>query len=184
MMKIYTIFYYLLGQKACNGKSVVFDALTDIMPNYVIKMCNDTFDKSNNTKHKEIVRWKGVRLAWINELTKAKQDSEFFKEVADGISISFKALYKNSEIMNILFKLFVVSNHTLSFDMDEGLKRRLRGAQFDSEFVSGLLADDFENCRFIRDDSFGTKLRNEYKYALLDLIFEYSKKFVDNNYKK
>lgn len=176
-------FYYLLGQKACNGKSVVFDALTDIMPNYVIKMCNDTFDKSNNTKHKEIVRWKGVRLAWINELTKAKQDSEFFKEVADGISISFKALYKNSEIMNILFKLFVVSNHTLSFDMDEGLKRRLRGAQFDSEFVSGLLENDYENCRFIRDDSFGTKLRNEYKYALLDLIFEYSKKFVDNNYK-
>lgn len=176
-------FYYLLGQKACNGKSVIFDALSDIMPNYVIKMGNDTFDKTNNTRHKEIARWRGVRIGWINELTKAKQDAEALKEVADGIGISYKALYKNSEIMNILFKLFIVSNHTLSFDMDEGLKRRLRGAQFDSEFVTGLLENDYENCRFIRDDSFGIKLRNEYKYALLDLIFEYSKKFVDNNYK-
>lgn len=176
-------FYYLLGQKACNGKSVIFDALTDIMPNYVIKMGNDTFDKTNNAKHKEIARWKGVRIAWVNELTTSKQDAEFLKEVADGIAISYKAMYKNSEVMDILFKLFMVSNHSFSSIMDEGLKRRLRELQFDSEFVAGLENDDFNNCRFIRDDSFGIKLRNEYKYALLDLIFEYSKKFIDNNYK-
>lgn len=176
-------FYYLLGQKACNGKSVIFDALTDIMPNYVIKMGNDTFDKTNNTKHKEIARWKGVRLAWVNELTTSKQDAEALKEVADGIAITYKALYKNSEVMNILFKLFFISNHSFTSTMDEGLKRRLRELQFDSEFISGLENNDFENCRFIRDDSFGIKLRNEYKYALLDLIFQYSKKFVDNNYK-
>lgn len=175
-------FYYLLGQKACNGKSVIFEALTDIMPNYVIKTGNDIFEKNNTTIHKELARFNGIRIAWANELTKNKQDVDRIKDMADGNSISYKALYKNSTILNILCKIFVVSNHTLSFDVDEGLKRRLKSLQLDSEFIANLVADEPEKCRFIRDNSFGIKLRNEYKFALLDLIFEYSKQFVDDNY--
>jgi hypothetical protein len=175
-------FYYLLGQKACNGKSVIFEALCDIMPNYFLKMGNDVFEKKNSTRHKEIARWRGIRGAWANELTTKEQDAEFLKEISDGSKISYKGLYKNADDMPITFKTFVISNHTFTINIDEGVKRRMRVAQFDSEFVSNLLEDEPENCRFKRDNSFGIKLRNDYKHSLLGLIFDYSKKFVDDNY--
>lgn len=176
-------FYYLLGQKACNGKSVVFEALTEIMPNYVVKTGNDIFEKNNNTRHKEMARWNGIRICWADELTKNKQDVELLKELTNGTSLTYKALYKNSVVLNVLFSLFIVSNHTLNFDIDEGLKRRLRTLQMDSEFVTDLAENDEANCRFKRDNTFGIKLCNEYKYALLELIFDYSKQFVDDEYK-
>ncbi len=63
--------------------------------------------------------------------------------------------------------------------MDSGVMRRMRIGQFDSDFIDGLDKDDPINCRFKLDHGFGIRLRGELKDALLNLIFDYSKKFVD-----
>ena len=61
-------FWNIRGQKACNGKSVVFDALMNIIPNYIVKMESDIFEVNYGSRHKEISTWKGVRIGYINEL--------------------------------------------------------------------------------------------------------------------
>ncbi len=176
-------FYYLRGQKAGNGKSVIFEALDDILPIYSMKMESDVFNENNSNRHKEVATWAGKRIAWANEIGTKKLDREFLKDVSDGTKIKYKPLYKESEYMPINFKAFIVSNNTISFDSDEGVKRRLRLGQMDSEFIEGLEQDDYLNCRFIKDTEFGKKLRFDYKFGLLHLLFRSAKKYVDNNYK-
>lgn len=175
-------FYYLRGQKACNGKSVIFEILSEIMPCYVRKMGRDVFDSKNTTLHKEIAIWRGMRIGWANEIS-AKLDGEMLKDVSDGKPISFKALFKNADSMPVSFKPFIISNHSPTIDSDAGVKRRMRIAQFDSEFIENLETEDFANCRFKRDNNFGEKMITEYKYDLLELIFEYSQKFWENKCK-
>jgi hypothetical protein len=176
-------FYYLRGQKSGNGKSVIFEALDDILPIYSMKMESDVFNENNSNRHKEIATWAGMRLAWANEIGTKKLDREFLKDVSDGTKIKYKPLYKESEYMPINFKAFIVSNNTISFDSDEGVKRRMRLGQMDSEFIEGLEADDIPNCRFIKDTEFGKKLRFEYKFGLLHLLFQSAKKYVDDKFK-
>ena len=176
-------FYYLRGQKAGNGKSVIFEALDDILPIYSMKMESDVFNENNSNRHKEIATWAGMRLAWANEIGTKKLDREFLKDVSDGTKVKYKPLYKESEYMPINFKAFIISNNTINFDSDEGINRRLRLGQMDSEFIEGLEADDIPNCRFIKDNDFGKKLRFEYKFGLLHLLFQSAKKYVDDKFK-
>jgi hypothetical protein len=174
-------FYYIIGQKASNGKSVIFEALNDLSPCYSMKIESSSFEIKNSNLHKEIATWKGIRIGWINELTKNKQDAEIIKQVADGTSIKYKVMYGISDNMPITFKTFIISNHSPTIDADEGIARRIKAFQMDSEFIEGLEEDNFENCQFKKDSNFGTLLRTTYKFALMDLIYSYSKKFVDTN---
>lgn len=176
-------FYYLRGQKAGNGKSVIFEALDDILPIYSMKMESDIFNENNSNRHKEIATWAGKRIAWANEIGTKKLDREFLKDVSDGTKVKYKPMYKESEYMPITFKPFIISNNTINFDSDEGIKRRMRLGQMDSEFIEGLDKDDIVNCRFIKDTEFGKKLRNEYKFGLLHLLFESTKRYIDNGFK-
>lgn len=176
-------FYYIIGQKASNGKSVIFEALNDIIPCYSTKIESNAFEIKNSGLHKEIATWKGIRIGWINELTTAKQDAEILKQVADGTSIKYKVMYGISDNMPITFKQFIISNHSPTIDADKGVARRLKMCQMDSEFIEGLETDDFVNCRFKRDGKFCDLLRTTYKFALMDLIYSYSKKFYENDYK-
>jgi hypothetical protein len=175
-------FYYIIGQKASNGKSVVFEALNDIIPCYCKKIESNSFEKKNSNLHKEIATWKGIRIGWINELTKAEQDPELIKQVCDGTSIKYKVMYGISDMMAITFKPFIISNHSPTIDADAGIARRLKMFQMDSEFIEGLESDDFENCRFKRDSKFAELLRTEYKFALMDLIYSYSKNVINNEF--
>ena len=176
-------FYYILGQKASNGKSVIFDALQNIISTYIVKVENNTFEPRNKDIHKEIASWRGARIAWVNELTKNKQDAELIKEIADGTTRKYKVMYGTSTEMSINFKLFIVSNHSPSIDSDNGIARRMRMFQMDSEFIDGLENDDYEKCLFKKDTNFGDLLKTKYKFALMDLIYSYSKKYVDNDFK-
>lgn len=176
-------FYYLRGQKAGNGKSVIFEALDDILPIYSMKMESDVFNENNSNRHKEIATWSGKRIGWANEIGTKKLDREFLKDVSDGTKIKYKPLYKESEYMPINFKAFIVSNNTIRFDSDEGIKRRMRLGQMDSEFIEGLEQNDIANCRFIKDNDFGKRLRNEHKFGLLHLLFRSAKKYIDENFK-
>ena len=172
-------FYTIIGQKASNGKSVVFEALVRIIPNYVIQLESDVFEVNNTQRHKAIAKWRGGRIAFLNELTRRKQDAEVIKKVCDGTSISYKVMYGTNEDMPITFKLFIVGNHTININADNGVKRRLKAMQMDSDFEEGRAEDDFENRKFIKDKSFGELLVTKYKDALLQLILQYSNKFAN-----
>lgn len=172
-------FYALIGQKASNGKSVIFEVLTRIMPNYIIKLENDLFEKTYGSRHKEIATWGGARIAWVNEMTKKKQDAEFLKNLSDGTSVRYKVMYGEMDTMPISFKLFYVGNHSMRVDADNGIARRMKVLQMDSDFVEGLDENDYENKRFKRDNNFCETLATTYKHALLSLIFRSSSAYIN-----
>ena len=173
-------FWCIRGQTASNGKSVIFEALTEIMPSYVVKMESNFFEEKYGSRHKEVAMWKGVRLTWANELSKNKQDETEIKDLSDGTNKRFKVMYGAMDTMPITFKMCFLSNNTLNINADNGIKRRLKMMQFDSEFKPDVEEDNFETRVFKRNSEFGTELRTKYKHALLHLIFRYSKMFVDN----
>lgn len=176
-------FFNILGQKASNGKSIIFEALMKIIPNYITEGENDIFECNYGSRHKEIATWRGIRIMWINELTKKKQDAEVIKKISDGTSIKYKVMFGINGLMPITFKMAVVSNNTLKIDGDTGIARRLKTMQMNSEFEDKYTEDDYENKHFIKDEGFGEKLQTKYKHALMSLIYQYSKSFVDDGFK-
>ena len=176
-------FWYMLGQTASNGKSVIFEALMEVIPNYIVKIENTAFEMGNNAIHKEIATWRGARIGWVNELTKKKQDAELFKQIADGTTIKYKVMYGNSANMNINFKMCVVSQHTISINADKGVARRLKVLQMNSSFMDHHAEDDYVKCCFKKDTNFGFLLQTQYKFALMDIIYSYSKRFYENDFK-
>jgi len=176
-------FFNILGQKASNGKSIIFEALMKIIPNYITEGENDLFECNYGSRHKEIATWRGKRIMWINELTKKKQDADIIKKISDGTSITYKVMYGINGTMPITFKMAVVSNNTLKIDGDNGIARRLKTMQMNSDFSAEATEDNMETKVFIRDEGFGEKLQTTYKHALMSLIYQYSKSFVDDGYK-
>jgi hypothetical protein len=175
-------FWCLRGQKASNGKSVIFEALQAIIPNYVVKLENNIFETTYGSRHKEISSWRPYRIAWVNELSKKKQDADVIKNVADGTTERFKVNYAGMDTMAVRLKPFIITNFSMVFNADEGIRRRMRVMQFDSMFSSKNEVDDYENCQFKVDTAFNEKLQTKYKFAMLDLLFQYSKKFIDDGY--
>jgi hypothetical protein len=176
-------FWYMLGQTASNGKSVVFETLMEIIPNYIVKIESDAFEPNNNNFHKEVATWKGARIGWINELSKKQQDPELIKQVCDGTSVKYKVMYGVSSNMPITFKMCVVSNNSISINADRGVARRLKILQMDSSFDDKYVVDNFEECKFKKDTKFGELLQTTYKFALMDIIYSYSKRFIDSDFK-
>jgi phage/plasmid-associated DNA primase len=173
-------FYYIRGQKASNGKSMPLEVLTKIMPNYVVKLENNLLESTYGSRHKEISTWKGIRLGWVNELTKKKQDADFIKDLADGTAKRHQVMYGTMDNMNISLKLCIVSNNTFNTNADKGIARRLRILQFDSEFIDDLKEDNYETHQFIKNSNLAELLKTKYKHAFMDLIFQYSKKCYSN----
>lgn len=167
-------FWYFRGQTAENGKSVVFEALERIMPNYVIKGVNTFLDKGAELK-KEVPTWKGIRILWVNELSNKEKDEELVKSICDGTDFKYNRNYaEEAQKVSIWFKLFCVSNNSLSIKGDAGVARRFRLCQFNSQFQADTKVDDFENLQFIKSKTFGDDLCGIYRNALLHLIFNYS----------
>ena len=175
-------FYAIRGQSASNGKSVIFEALTKILPNYVLKLESNIMELNYGSRHKEVATWKGVRIAWINELSRKKQDENEIKNLSDGTALRFKVNYGEMDTMPITLKLFIVSNNTLNINADAGIARRLKMMQFNSQFIDGI-EDNYETCEFEKKDNFIKDLCTKYKYSLMDLLYSYSKIFVNDNYK-
>jgi hypothetical protein len=172
-------FWYLLGQTASNGKSILFEILEVLMPNYIRKSTSDFMDKGVDNK-KEIACWSGLRLVWINELSRKKKDEDFMKSLADGTSISYKPNYAvKSAIMNITFKLICVSNNSLEIKADEGIKRRFQQMKIKSQFKPEF-TDNYEKLEFKADKDLNTKITTTYKNALFYILLEYGNKYYKN----
>lgn len=172
------LFWFLRGLTSQNGKSVIFEALEQIMPMYICKASPDTLDKGVDLK-KEAASWSNsLRILWLNEITSKKKDDEFLKAICDGTNYKYKKNYAiEAETIPITFKLFGISNHSLNIQSDESMSRRFCMMDFNSQFAEATTEDNYDTKQFVRDKSFNEKLCGEYKYALLRLIFEYSQKY-------
>jgi phage/plasmid-associated DNA primase len=174
-------FWYLRGQTAENGKSVIFEALEKIMPNYVIKGTNTFLDKGAELK-KEVPTWKGKRILWLNEVSTKMKDEDLLKAVCDGTDFKYNRNYATeAEKVSILFKLFCVSNNSLSVKGDAGIARRFKLQQFNSQFQVDNTEDDYEALQFVRNKAFGDDLCGKWRDALLHVLFKYSQDYIVND---
>lgn len=163
----------------------MFSALEDIAPNYVKKVPGNLYDKGNANVHKTIDVLRGVRIAYINEMTTVEKNTEMLKDIADGKSFPYNKMYGVQQNMLITFKQFIVSNHTINCMADNGIARRLKQMQMNSKFVKEGEGEENPARRIFRAvHDFDRVLCETYKHALLHLLFSYATKFVQNNHVK
>lgn len=177
--------FFMVGMTAGNGKSTILEALTNMMPNYVVKLNSKTFSKGNPDFKKSINSIKGARIAWINEVEKKQQDIDTIKDIADGKCIKNPVVFKQQEEnIQIKSKLFFVSNGEIAFANDEGIKRRYRYVEFIAKFHPRQDYDALDLKRdidFIQDNSFSEFLATEDGFfALLDFILQGSRRWLEN----
>ena len=166
--------YFFFGEKGNNGKTTFLDILTTCFPIYVCKSNRDLIMKKSNDKHKFIADLHGKRIVWIDELTTNKLDTSFLKEIADGRSMQYKVMYGETATLQVRFKLFMITNHTPKYDNDGGMEKRIKLLKINSEFSEDTENDDYENLHFKGDVELSKKIIKDYKYALIDLLFEYA----------
>lgn len=176
--------FFMVGMTAGNGKSTILEGLTNMMPNYVVKLNSKTFSKGNPDFKKSINSIKGARIAWINEVEKKPQDVDTIKDIADGKCIKNPVLFKQQEEnIQIKSKLFFVSNGEIAFASDDGIKRRYRYVEFIAKFHTRQEYEALDLKRdidFIADKSFETYINTESGFfALLELILQGSRRWLE-----
>ena len=164
--------YFCVGHGGNNGKTLILDALSEIMPNYVSKIHRSTFEKGYSKAHKHIASTKGKRICYVEELSHKEQDVEMLKEVADGKSIRNEILFGTDEVINIMFKLIFLSNNQPNLRVDGGIENRFRQLSHYSRFNKDTTVDNYEQLDFIQDKSLADLLKGEYKHALIKLILD------------
>ena len=62
MDNLHGALWFILGQTANNGKSTMFDTLTQILPSYIHTLNSKSLEESYDKKHKWIKATQGKRL--------------------------------------------------------------------------------------------------------------------------
>ena len=178
-------FMAMIGMTASNGKSTVFEALTEKMSLYCEKLNSKTFEMDNKDMHKMIGAVRGKRIAWLNEVSKRAQNTEAIKEFADGTFIKNKVLYGTEEKIPITAKLFFISNSELRFFNDQGMFRRYNYVRFQAKFYEPTEWEKLEaprpNMDFKKDPTCkGFFLSDEGFLALLHIILDGTKRWFQH----
>jgi hypothetical protein len=179
------VFFMMIGMTASNGKSTVFEALTEKMSLYCEKLNSKTFELDNKDMHKMIGAVRGKRIAWLNEVSKRAQNTESIKEFADGTFIKNKVLYGTEEKIPITAKLFFISNGEPKFASDQGMFRRYNYVRFQAKFYEPTEWEKLEaprpNMDFKKDLSCKAFfLSDEGFLALLRIILDGTKRWFQN----
>jgi phage/plasmid-associated DNA primase len=170
-----------------NGKTFFFDILSELLPNYVYKSKGSLLEEGNTKVHKQLVMMKGKRLVWIDEFGKKKSNAELMKEIGDGLGIENEILFGTSEIINIMFKLFTLTNNMPLIDpKDTAVYNRYKQISYGSHFDrTGTRAVAIpEELKFIADATLGDIIKTEYYNEVFELIIEYANKYYTNKIPK
>jgi len=131
--------------------------------------------------HKQLCMTKGKRLVWTDEFSRTKKmNATLMKELADGKTIENEIMFGTSDKINILFKMFVLSNFMIKIDAtEEAVYNRYKQASFCSNFDrTGTLKEAKpELLKFIADTTLGDRIKTEYRNEVFGLIVEYAKKY-------
>jgi phage/plasmid-associated DNA primase len=163
-----------------NGKTFFFDILTTLFPNYVYKT-NKSFLEDGNTKtHKQLVMMKGKRLVWADEFNQKKTNAELMKLIGDGLQIENEIMFGTSEIIDIMFKLWILTNHIPNIDAKEtAVYNRYKQCSYGSHFDrTGMRTiENPELLQFIADPSLGDLIKSEYANEVFEIVIEYAHKY-------
>jgi phage/plasmid-associated DNA primase len=172
--------YFLVGQKGNNGKTLFLDVLKDIMPTYCVKTDSKILVEGFAKKHKYLVALKGKRIAWFEEWDdKAKIDIKMLKEIADGKHITNEVMYGTQELINLLCKMYGISNHTLNMNADGGVSNRYRQIQHNSHFSLDY-EDDPKKLQFKMNSDLADEFRYKYYMDIINILIDYSNKYCKN----
>ena len=169
--------YFCIGIGGDNGKTLIFDALLQIMPNYVYKIERKTFEDGYSKPHKHLTKTRGKRIVFLEELSAKKQNIEMIKDIADGKTITNEVMFGTEENIPVYFKQFILGNVNPNMEADGGVANRFRQLSFNSNFGKKNTVDDYENLSFVQDKFLSDKLVGQYKHALIYLLFQYSTKY-------
>jgi phage/plasmid-associated DNA primase len=173
--------YFCVGVGGNNGKTLILEALTDIMPNYVSKIERQTFEKGYTKAHKHLTGTKGKRIVYVEELSTKEQNIETLKEIADGKTIKNEVLFGTDELINIMFKLIFLSNCQANMKVDGGIGNRYRQLCHNSKFNKETTEDNYETLDFVQDRTLASLLKGEYKYALIQLLLDSGHEYTKTN---
>jgi hypothetical protein len=169
--------------KGDNGKTFFFDILNTLMPYYVYKSKGSMLEDGNSKVHKQLCMTKGKRLVWLDEFSTKKTNAVLIKEVADGKTIENEIMFGTSESINILYKMFILSNHIPNMDSnEEAVYNRYKQISFGSHFDrTGMRKEaNSDKLLFIADCGLSDKLKNEYYNEIFNLVIEYAAKYFIN----
>ena len=169
--------------KGDNGKTFFFDILTSLMPNYVYKTKCSFLEKSNTKVHKQMALMKGKRMVWMDEMPREKDtNAELMKELADGNQVENEVMFGTSESINILFKLFALSNHIPKIDPNEtAVYNRYKQVSFNSHFdrTGSRVKECPEELKFIADPTLSTTIKERYFNEVFNLVIDYAHKYFE-----
>jgi phage/plasmid-associated DNA primase len=167
--------------KGDNGKTFFFDILTTLMPNYIYKSKATFLEKTNTKVHKQLVLMKNKRLVWLDEMPKEKNtNAELMKELADGNQIENEIMFGTSETINIMFKLFCLSNHIPKIDPNEtAVYNRYKQVSFNSHFdrTGERTKENANELKFIADATLPDTIKENYYNEVFNLVIEYANKY-------
>ena len=173
--------YFCVGVGGNNGKTLILEALADIMPNYVSKIERKTFEKGYTKAHKHLTGTKGKLIIYVEELSSKEQEIELLKELADGKGVKNEILFGTDELINILFKLFFLANCQANMKADGGIGNRYKQLCHNSKFNKETTEDNYETLDFVQDKTLASKLKGEYKHALIQLLLDAGHLYTKTN---
>ena len=169
-----------IGYSAQNGKSTELGIHDKCFPIYTKKLNRETFDTGYTKRHKHIIDILNnpIRLAYVEELSERKMDTEFIKDFVDAKKISCEVMFGTDETKKIQAKMMTVGNSDFNAKTDEGLKRRGLIQHYTSKFVEkGEFSE--ENHIYKRIDGFENRFADDkYKNAYFHLLLKYTDNLI------
>jgi hypothetical protein len=166
-----------------NGKTFFFDILSHLLPNYVYKTDKSFLEDGNKTIHKQLVNMKGKRLVWLDEFNENKSNAEVMKVIGEGSQIENKIMFGTTEIINIMFKLWTLTNHIPNIDAKEtAVYNRYIQVSYGSHFdrTGKRKEENPDKLEFIADINLGDKIKNDYYNEVFEIIIDYANNYYKN----
>jgi hypothetical protein len=169
-----------LEGKGDNGKSFIFSILRKLFPLLVSSTSYKAFIEKCSTPHKYIKDWRNKRIIYCDEGTNDKVSAELVKTIGDGKELQYEVLYGYTEILPLMFKLFLCSN--VLFNVGKGndaVFNRYREMRLGSHFdrTGETTEDDFENLKFVANPLLEDDLFFNYYDDLIHLFVGYALKY-------
>ena len=172
---------FLLG-KGSAGKSSIMQITKCAVECYFDELGSDAFSMSNKNKDKTFSTFYNrpfVRIIWINEPKTDKMEKSTFKSFCEG-QMKGTLLFRDKEhdFGHNGLPIFT-ANEMPNIDVDDGVKRRIRGYEHLSKFTDDANAVDETKNVYLKDIDFIENIKNSdaLKNAWVDILCLYGHKW-------
>jgi phage/plasmid-associated DNA primase len=178
-----SIYYIMDGtenQIGDNGKTLLFNLLKETFPDFVTDTEAKTLEDGYAKAHKNIDKWKNMRLVYCEEGTKKKVNASLIKKVGDGHTIENEIMFGVTEDIRIMFKMFVCTNHLPTIAKEEeAVYNRYKQLNLCSHFCRDGTRKEANPAKleFIADTSLPARLKDEYRDEVVLLMMEYAMRY-------